>query len=356
MSSLMDEDYRDDPDHDEAAIVSLASAISERDAKAQLRKLIATRRVTVRAIHLPFAAQQDLEDALDEAWCGAVELRSAGLPQPAVPILADSFSGKSSAARHYVKSIMEGPDVEPGTIPVVYVKLDTDGTVGSLAADILRGCGEKRPNSLSGEKRWDRARQTIRNRGVYLLILDEFHRAGRRPTISPVIAGKILDIVDDGDCACAFLGKTSAEQVFASCPDLKNRLDAPVHMPRLRWVNDSAEFMAFADAFDQALVDADITDIKSGFGDEDTAKLLLEASNGLIGQFSRIIETAVIAITRDGQQAITRQDLSDAVDDWAIANGRIGYNPFTHAKEERSAGKEPDGAENAKPDNCEGEG
>ena len=186
--------------------------------------------------------------------------------------------------------------------------------------------------------------------------LDEFHRAGRRPTISPVIAGKILDIVDDGDCACAFLGKTSAEQVFASCPDLKNRLDAPVHMPRLRWVNDSAEFMAFADAFDQALVDADITDIKSGFGDEDTAKLLLEASNGLIGQFSRIIETAVIAITRDGQQAITRQDLSDAVDDWAIANGRIGHNPFKQAKDERSADKEPDGAENAKPDNCEGEG
>jgi len=162
--------------------------------------------------------------------------------------------------------------------------------------------------------------------------------------------------VDDGDCACAFLGKTSAEQVFASCPDLKNRLDAPVQMPRLMWINDSAEFMAFADAFDQALVDANITDIKSGFGEEDTAKLLLEASNGLIGQFSRIIETAVIAITRDGQQVITRQDLSDAVDDWAIANGRIGYNPFTQAKDEQSADKGPDGAGNTSLEINEGEG
>jgi hypothetical protein len=171
-----------------------------------------------------------------------------------------------------------------------------------------------------------------------------------------VIAGKLLDIVDDGDCACAFLGKTTAEDVFASCQDLKNRLDSPVKMPRLRWITDSAEFMAFAEGFDQALVDADITDIKSGFGDEDTAKLLLEASNGLIGQFSRIIETAVIAITRDGQRVITRQDLSDAVDDWAIANGRIGHNPFKQAKDERSADKEPDGAENAKPDTGEGEG
>ncbi|MDG5746884.1 ATP-binding protein [Qipengyuania sp. XHP0207] len=356
MSSHMDEDYRDDPDHDEAAIETLASAITERDAKAQLRKLIATRRVAVRAIHLPFAAQQDLEDALDEAWCGAVELRNAGLPQPAVPILADSFSGKSSGARNYVKKVMGSLDAGPGTIPVVYAKLDTDGTVGSLAADILRGCGEKRPNSLSGEKRWDRARQAIRKRGVCLLILDEFQRAGRRPTISPVIAGKLLDIVDDGDCACAFLGKTTAEDVFASCPDLKNRLDSPVKMPRLRWITDSAEFMAFAEGFDQALVDADIIDLKSGLGDADTAQLLLEASNGLIGQFSRIIETAVIAITREGQRVITRQDLSDAVDDWAIANGRIGYNPFTQAREERSADKELDGAENAEPVNDEGEG
>jgi hypothetical protein len=107
----------------------------------------------VRAINLPFAAQQDLEDALDEAWCGAVELRNAGLPQPAVPILADSFSGKSSGARNYVKKVMGSLDAGPGTIPVVYAKLDTDGTVGSLAADILRGCRTAFPARSGGIER-----------------------------------------------------------------------------------------------------------------------------------------------------------------------------------------------------------
>jgi hypothetical protein len=71
-----------------------------------------------------------------------------------------------------------------------------------------------------------------------------------------------------------------------------------------------------------------ITRIKSGFATKKTAQLLLEASNGCIGQFSRIIETAVIAITRERNEVITVQDLSDAVGDWSIPNGRIGYNPF----------------------------
>jgi len=126
----------------------------------------------------------------------------------------------------------------------------------------------------------------------------------------------------------AFLGKRDAINVFKSCPDLMNRLDAPVQIPPLRWATNREEFVAFADAFDQALVDANITKFKSGLGEWATAQRLLEASNGLIGQFSRIIETAVIMITRDGNDAITQDDLRDAVQEWSIGNQRISYNPF----------------------------
>ena len=198
---------------------------------------------------------------------------------------------------------------------MAYVKLDTDGSVGSLATDILTALGAKRPSSLTPAKRWDRARQEIRYRKVSVVMFDEFQRAGRRPTISPIIAGKILDIMDDGDCACAFIGKPEGKSIFKWCPDLMNRLDIPVHIPRMRWQTDGEEFIEFANGFDQALVDAGITAIKSGFGDEDIAQLLMESSNGLIGQFSRIIETAVIAITRGGHDCITRHDLSNAVED-----------------------------------------
>lgn len=334
------EDHQDDPDHD-TALLSNAAASTPRaqDEAGNTRALIAQRRLAVRSIFLPYAPQDELEDALDEMLEGVPGFRDAGLPQPAVHLLADSFSGKSTGARAYVAKARQRLDSAPGSVPVVYAKLDTDGTVGSLATDILTALGEKRPNALTPDRRWSRARQALRDRKVSLLILDEFQRAGRRPTISPVIAGKILDIMDDGDCACAFLGKTEAISVFNSCPDLKNRLDTPVRIPRLRWTTDRDDFMAFADKFDEALVAADVTRFKSGLGDEETAQLLLEASNGLIGQFSRIIETAVIMITRDGNDAITRRDLEDAVQEWSIGNQRISYNPFTAPVEAASKSK-----------------
>jgi len=325
-----DAELRDDPDQDTSVIRDTATSPDRRHDKSAIsRKLIAQRRLAVRSIFLPYDPQIELEDALDEMLEGAATLREAGLPQPAVHLLADSFSGKSTAARAYVSHVSDRCEHKTTQVPVVYAKLDTDGTVGSLATDILIALGEPRPNALTPERRWLRAREALRKHEVSLLILDEFQRAGRRPTISPVIAGKILDIMDDGNCACAFLGKNNAINVFNACPDLKNRLDAPVRMPPLRWTTDRSSFMAFADAFDDALVKAGVTKFKSGLGEEETAQLLLEASNGLIGQFSRIIETAVIMITRDGNDAITRQDLEDAVQEWAIGNDRISYNPFT---------------------------
>lgn len=326
------EDYRDDPDHDAPNAIWIGYSMPvEKSEKATLHATIAQRRVAVRSIHLPFEPQQDFVDALEEIRCGAEALRQAGLGQPAVALLGGSFSGKSSEARIYADATNREHGGANGEICVVYAKLDPDGTIGSLAGDILAGLGAIRPMSLTAAKRWDRARNEIRNKRVSVVILDEFQRANRRPTISPIIAAKILDIMDDGDCAVAFVGKQDAKSIFDGCPDLKNRLDSPVWISPLRWDNDSEAFMKFVDEFDQALVDADITDFKSGFAKEDVAQLLLESANGLIGQFSRIIETAVIAITREGHRIITRQDLSNAVDDWSIANERIGYNPFIRA-------------------------
>lgn len=336
-----DEDFREDPDHDLNQIVEAAAqpaSVTAASDRVRRMKLMAERRLLVRGVMVPYAPQEELRDACDEALYAAEALREANLPQPMVQLLADSFSGKTAGIKAYVAEVFARGEHPEGTTPVAYAKIDTDGTVGSLAADILRALGERRPTALSPDKRWERARQAIRDHGVRLFIFDECQRAGRRPTISPVIGGKILDVMDGdgtvgGDCACVFLGKTSASNFFDACPDLKNRQDTPVLMPRLRWSTDKDDFMKFAAAFDQALVDGGVTKVKSGLGEEETAQLLLEASNGLIGQFSRIIETAVIMITRDGSDAITRRDLRDAVQDWSIGNERISYNPFDKAKE-----------------------
>lgn len=124
-----------------------------------------------------------------------------------------------------------------------------------------------------------------------------------------------------------------------------------VHIPKLVWSRDEEDFMAFADAFDQALVDARILAYKAGLGTPAIAQLLLESAGGLIGRFARIIETAILGITREGVDTITRADLRDAVSDWAIGNGHINYNPFVKSKGDMTTAT----GENAKDDDGAGD-
>ncbi|QXQ06234.1 TniB family NTP-binding protein [Sphingosinicellaceae bacterium] len=322
-------DQLDDPDFDLDALQQRVSVLTGKPldpTKLTGHLLVAYRRLIVRGIRSPYAPQTEMDETFEEMRVAAPLLRMARMPQPCVKILAPSYTGKSVGARDYVRRIKVA--LGESTASAVYVKLDSDGSVGSLAADILRALGEPRPESLTPDKRWARARRCIKDRKVDLMILDEFQRAGRRLTIHPVIATKILDILDDGDCAIAFVGKLKAKAIFKATDDLGNRLDTPVSIGRLMWGIHQAEFTAFADAFDEALVDAGVITSKAGLGAPVIAQLLLESASGLIGQFSRIIETAVINITRDGHSGITRQDLSDAVQDWAVGNERLAYNPF----------------------------
>lgn len=331
---MTNDDVRDDPDHDLEALLRALSTLHGRPvdpAKLTGPLLLAYRRLLVRGIRSKFAPQSDMDDTFEEMRVAAPLLRIAGMPQPGIKILAPSFSGKSVGALDYVKRVRAR--LGQSSSSAVYVKLDSEGSVGSLATDILRALGEPRPESLTPEKRWARARRRVREREVDLLILDEFQRAGRRLTIHPVIAQKIFDIMDPdegrgGDAAVAFVGKLDAKKIFKATEDLPNRLDAPVSIGRLRWLTHSLEFMAFARDFDAALQRSGITSGPANLSDPAIAELLLESARGLIGQFTRIIETAVINITRDGRTLITRQDLSDAVQDWCIGNERIAYNPF----------------------------
>ena len=290
---------------------------------------VAAVRVAVRSIIVPYEPQDECRDALNELLYTADA--TPGLPQPGVVLLSDSFAGKSTGLRQFAKSVNESGEWPENQMPVVVATLDPDGSSASVATDILRGMGEHRPDRGSTEGRWERVRDRLAVRRVRVLALDEFQRAGRKTSMSGVIAGKMQDLMESGLCSCAFFGKTNAKEIFKNCPDLANRLDVPVQMPPLIWMkaSDAELFTKFIGDFDQALKDIGVTTAKCGFVEGDLPQLLLEASHGLIGIFCRIVETAAMAARRDGRTVIDRGDLSQAVDDWAIGNNRVSHNPFT---------------------------
>lgn len=289
---------------------------------------VSTARAAIAGFAIPHGPQRELEIAIEELALTAIKTR--GLPQRGVNLFGPSFAGKSTAARRYAAKVLSLGQHRSGTVPIAVATVDPEGSLASMATDVLRALGEPRPDKGSTALRWERATQALRRKEVQVLVLDEFQRANRRPTMSPVIAARIQDIMEAGLCAVAFLGLESAREILRGAKDLANRLDAPVTMPPLRY-SDPYErdlFHKFASQYDDALVKAGVTQLRSGFADDENLQVLMESSGGLIGHFARIVETAALANVRRRLPAISRQDMADAVDEWAIANNRIGYNPY----------------------------
>lgn len=295
---------------------------------------VARARQRVGEINIPYLPQIELKVALDELRYTAVLTR--GRPQRGVHLFGPSFAGKTTAAREHAKFVLGTEDHRPGSVPIALATIDPEGSLASVATDILRSIGEPRPDKGSAALRWERVWNSLPEREVQILVLDEFQRTARRPMMSPVIAAKVQDLMESGLCAVAFLGLEKAHDVFRCASDLCNRLDVPVTMTDLQWCDDEdrALFTDFVDRYDSALVEAGVVPLRSGLADDERQlQLLHEASNGLIGQFCRIVETAAITVVRNRQSCITREDLVDAVDDWSIANRRISYNPFKEGKQ-----------------------
>lgn len=290
---------------------------------------VARARQLIGQISIPYPPQIELKVALDELRHTAALTR--GRPQRGVHLFGPSFAGKTTAAREHAKHVLATEDHPPGSVPIAMATIDPEGSLASVATDILRSLGEPRPDKGSAALRWERVWNSLPEREVQILVLDEFQRAARRPTMSPVIAAKVQDLMESGLCAVAFLGLEKAHDVFHSASDLCNRLDVPVTMTDLRWADDEDRemFADFVHLYDNALVESRVVSLRSGLADDvEQLQLLHEASNGLIGQFCRIVETAAISVVRNGHSCIAREDLVDAVDDWSIANRRIAYNPF----------------------------
>lgn len=280
------------------------------------------------AIVVPYAPQQEFRAAIEEL--SATARHSRGRPQPGVHLFAPSYSGKTMGIIEVANAINGSGGEEFGSIPIAVARLDPEASVGSVATDMLKALKEPRPERGTAAVRWERVLDAIQRRKVEVFIFDEWQRLGRRPTVSPGIAGKIQDIMDAGLCAAAFVGKADGINIFRAYPDLQNRLDTPVTMPPLQWLRDDDRhlFIKFVRSYETALIAQGIVKFSCEMADESVAQPLLEASCGLIGYFCQIVQSAVISITRDDHDGITYEDLTRAVDEWGIGNNRIDYNPL----------------------------
>jgi SpoVK/Ycf46/Vps4 family AAA+-type ATPase len=298
---------------------------SERPSERSQR--VAQARAAFKTIELPYPRQDELVAALDELRQTGIETK--GLSQGGVRLIAQTGSGKTRGARRFQRYVEGLGNHNPGDRPVVIATNDGSGTTRSVPSSILKALEEPRPNVGTDRILWERAIDALKHANTELLVIDEFNRAARRPTISGAIAMDLRDLMDAGIVPIAFLATEDAKDIFLRSPDLSGRLDAPVTMEPLDWLveEDRDIFTDFLRDLDEAMVERQILERSSGLAERDLAQILCEAANGNIRQICRIVRTAM-AVVRRQDLAITRADFETAVDEWSIPNHHLNYNPF----------------------------
>lgn len=308
----------------------LAERPSERSAR------VAAALGTFAGIRVSYEPQNELVAALDEARMTAIEVRTQRvetgrrLPMPVMQTVAEMGVGKTWAAER-LEQRLRPADPDDRRRPVVIATLDNTGNPASVPAAILIALGKSAPSHVKPDAMWRRAKAALVQHGVELVVFDEMNRAARRPTMGPVIAGELMDLLVEGEVAVAFLGTPETQQIFKRAPALKDRLKSPVVMRALDWEanGDKAVFINFLGKMDNALAKASLTDRASGLDDEATAQLLWRVCRGRLRPLCLLLEEAVGIVHREARDLVLdHQALADAVESHSIPNEVIDHNPF----------------------------
>ena len=280
------------------------------------------------AIRVDYPPQTSAMAILDEVRIAGL-YRTPGSVCGGAMMVAPHGAGKTEAVRGLRRILAQS--AAEGEIPLLHVYIDTAGTTESVPTSILQALGAARPEAGSEKTRWPRVTSEIIDRRVQLIVFDEFNRASRRPSMSAPIATIIRQkIMDSGLAPVVFVGSENAASVLSQVPELRERLDDSADLRPMNWhlEGDRALFIDFAADLDRAMVDLGIVACEAGLGEKAFAKPLWEASDGRLRRIIKIVRQAMTSALRDGRDHIDRDDLSYAVDDYAITNGFCERNPF----------------------------
>ena len=277
-------------------------------------------------IHIPNPREDGIHAVLDDMR--TVGRLTAGRPQKGVQLLAASFSGKSTILKTYA----EKANAEAGGgLPVFYMELASATTPNQMLDQLLAKLGDTARVS-SEPQRFKRACDISRDRGIELFLFDEVQHLISSDTAR--VAWRVTEamkrLLNEGVAPIAFAGDLSATTLFRSNPQLRNRMLTPVELPPLDYAStsDMSYASVFFDRLDQKMVDDKLVSAKANLGAGRVPAVLSAASAGTLGTACNIVREALRIALHRGAKKISVQDISDAIDRWAIPQGFVSSNPL----------------------------
>jgi hypothetical protein len=270
----------------------------------------------------------------------AAQDRPPGSPCGGGFLVAPIGTGKSETLR--MAELEANRDAADGTRPALRIEIGTRGTTDVVPQAILAAFGAKRPDAGKESAQWDRAVEAMRRHDVGILLLDEFNRAARRPTMSAAIAIGIQErIMDASVCPVVLAGSEKAATVLRGAPAVHERLDDCIDLQPLVWERDAdkelvAEFLA---ELDDRMVQTGIMLRHAGLDGGDVPRLLCRSTRGKLRAIVKTVRVAMVTALQRGACSIDREDVAEGVSRYCVRQRLIARNPFRDP-----SGKAPTGA------------
>ncbi len=242
-------------------------------------------------------------------------------------IMGHSGVGKSTIIEHYSREHPRKEDGETTVIPVLYSRILSPGTIGSIATGILKSLGDPNPVSGTITNKTYRITNLLIDCMVELLIIDEFQEVLEQNSNNHTlkVSNWLKGIINETRIPIVLVGLPASTGILNINEQLSSRFSCWETIDPLEWSDDADidELRYFLSSLDDALPFPK----RSHLADYSIAFRLFIASSGLLRPLMNVIRTAAKnAIKRDCEQ-IDAELLAKAYDE-KLASSRIGPNPF----------------------------
>jgi hypothetical protein len=259
--------------------------------------------------------------------------RGTRIPQKFLAIIGPSQTGKSTSVQNYLETVIAAERHDDQTEPVLHVTLTAKANTKSLGQDILEAYLDNDFDTGTARSLLRRASTQVETAHTDVLVLDEIHHLidnDKHGTTAWSVTETIKRMLIRGACPFVIMGTEKARPLLLNNPQFKGRTYAPIFLDPLD-LGRPAERKTFIEhcaGFDLKLVEHGIFPKPSGLVRGEIPAALYDVSQGVIGTASAVFEAAAETAIRGLRNAITLDDISDAIDNWAIPLQYTDYNPI----------------------------
>lgn len=244
-------------------------------------------------------------------------------------ILGPSGSGKTTALDHYKSSHPPVCEAERDRLPILLVEAPPRATPKGLAEVMLAALGDPAPSKGTLQSMTRRVENFLQQRGVELVMLDEFQHLVDRQNSADRVAYDAADwikgLLNKRICPIVLSGTELASIVIEANEQLKRRCSSIIHLQPLPFGTQEERryFRAILQEFDNALPFDEPSDLAKA----EMAARIHSATGGLVGRVSHLLTMACRKALSEDLPCLDMRVLGDA---WAAVTttSSRAVNPF----------------------------